>query len=61
VKKLPVLDRPTMFFEIIQRKSAKSFGKRLRPDPSGGHFKALFEAMAGAGEQGDVLIGSIIT
>ena len=28
---------PTMFFEIIQRKGAKSFGK--------GNFKALFEAI----------------
>lgn len=33
----PVEDRPTLFFEIIQRKGAKSFGK--------GNFKALFEAM----------------
>ncbi|WP_416446089.1 4-hydroxyphenylpyruvate dioxygenase [Leeuwenhoekiella sp. A16] len=33
----PVLDRPTMFFEIIQRKGATSFGK--------GNFKALFEAI----------------
>jgi 4-hydroxyphenylpyruvate dioxygenase len=33
----PVQDRPTMFFEIIQRKGAKSFGK--------GNFKALFEAL----------------
>jgi len=33
----PVLDRPTMFFEIIQRKGAQSFGK--------GNFKALFEAI----------------
>lgn len=33
----PVQDRPTMFFEIIQRKGAKSFGK--------GNFKALFEAI----------------
>ena len=33
----PVLDRPTMFIEIIQRKGAKSFGK--------GNFKALFEAI----------------
>jgi len=33
----PVVDRPTMFFEIIQRKGAQSFGK--------GNFKALFEAM----------------
>lgn len=33
----PVADRPTLFFEIIQRKGAKSFGK--------GNFKALFEAI----------------
>lgn len=33
----PVLDRPTVFFEIIQRKGARSFGK--------GNFKALFEAI----------------
>ncbi len=33
----PVGDRPTLFFEIIQRKGAKSFGK--------GNFKALFEAI----------------
>lgn len=33
----PVEDRPTVFFEIIQRKGAKSFGK--------GNFKALFEAL----------------
>ncbi len=33
----PVLDRPTLFFEIIQRKGAQSFGK--------GNFKALFEAI----------------
>ncbi len=33
----PVEDRPTMFFEIIQRKGAKSFGK--------GNFKALFESI----------------
>ena len=33
----PVEDRPTMFYEIIQRKGAKSFGK--------GNFKALFEAI----------------
>lgn len=35
----PVEDRPTLFFEIIQRKGAKSFGK--------GNFKALFEAIEG--------------
>jgi 4-hydroxyphenylpyruvate dioxygenase len=33
----PVQDRPTLFFEIIQRKGAKSFGK--------GNFRALFEAI----------------
>lgn len=33
----PVEDRPTLFFEIIQRKGAKSFGA--------GNFKALFESI----------------
>ena len=33
----PIVSRPTLFFEIIQRKGAKSFGK--------GNFKALFEAI----------------
>lgn len=33
----PVVDRPTMFFEVIQRKGAQSFGV--------GNFKALFEAI----------------
>ncbi len=33
----PVCDRPTLFFEIIQRRGARSFGK--------GNFKALFEAI----------------
>ncbi len=33
----PVEDRPTLFFEIIQRKGAQSFGK--------GNFKALFESI----------------
>jgi 4-hydroxyphenylpyruvate dioxygenase len=33
----PIEDRPTIFFEIIQRKGAKSFGK--------GNFRALFEAI----------------
>jgi len=33
----PVQDRPTVFYEIIQRKGAKSFGK--------GNFKALFESI----------------
>jgi 4-hydroxyphenylpyruvate dioxygenase len=33
----PVQDRPTLFYEIIQRKGARSFGK--------GNFKALFESI----------------
>ncbi|MBK6861749.1 MAG: 4-hydroxyphenylpyruvate dioxygenase [Saprospiraceae bacterium] len=33
----PIVDRPTLFFEIIQRKGAKSFGK--------GNFQALFESI----------------
>jgi 4-hydroxyphenylpyruvate dioxygenase len=33
----PFTDRPTLFFEIIQRKGAQSFGK--------GNFKALFESI----------------
>ncbi len=33
----PVQDRPTLFYEIIQRRGSKSFGK--------GNFKALFEAI----------------
>ncbi|MBI2793094.1 MAG: 4-hydroxyphenylpyruvate dioxygenase [Ignavibacteria bacterium] len=33
----PVEDRPTLFYEIIQRKGARSFGK--------GNFKALFESI----------------
>ena len=33
----PVQDRPTLFYEIIQRKGARSFGK--------GNFRALFEAI----------------
>jgi 4-hydroxyphenylpyruvate dioxygenase len=33
----PVEDRPTLFFEIIQRKGSRSFGK--------GNFKALFVAI----------------
>ncbi len=43
----PVQDRPTLFFEIIQRKGAKSFGK--------GNFKALFEAI----EQEQALRGNL--
>ena len=33
----PLTDRPTLFFEIIQRKGAQSFGK--------GNFQALFESI----------------
>ena len=33
----PVGDRPTLFFEIIERHGSRSFGK--------GNFKALFEAI----------------
>ena len=33
----PVEDRPTLFYEVIQRKGSRSFGK--------GNFKALFEAI----------------
>jgi len=33
----PIVDRPTFFFEIIQRKGARGFGK--------GNFKALFQAI----------------
>jgi len=44
----PICPRPTLFFEIIQRKGAKSFGK--------GNFKALFEAIEREQElRGDTL------
>lgn len=33
----PVVNRPTLFFEVIQRKGARGFGE--------GNFKALFEAL----------------
>jgi 4-hydroxyphenylpyruvate dioxygenase len=33
----PVQDRPTLFFEIIQRAGSRGFGK--------GNFRALFEAI----------------
>jgi 4-hydroxyphenylpyruvate dioxygenase len=33
----PVQDRPTLFFDVIERQGSKSFGK--------GNFKALFEAI----------------
>jgi 4-hydroxyphenylpyruvate dioxygenase len=39
----PVEDRPTVFYEIIQRKGSRSFGK--------GNFKALFEAIEREQEQ----------
>ena len=44
----PVMDRPTFFFEIIQRKGAQSFGK--------GNFKALFEAIESEQERRGTLI-----
>lgn len=43
----PIVSRPTVFFEIIQRKGAKSFGK--------GNFKALFEAI----EREQILRGTL--
>jgi len=43
----PVQDRPTVFYEIIQREGARSFGK--------GNFKALFEAI----EREQALRGSL--
>jgi 4-hydroxyphenylpyruvate dioxygenase len=43
----PVEDRPTLFFEIIERKGARSFGK--------GNFRALFEAI----EQEQALRGNL--
>ena len=33
----PIMDRPTVFFEIIERRGARGFGE--------GNFKALFEAI----------------
>ena len=43
----PVTDRPTLFYEIIQRKGSDSFGK--------GNFKALFEAIeAEQGRRGNL-------
>ena len=44
----PVEDRPTLFFEIIQRKGAQSFGK--------GNFKALFEAIESEQQKRGTLI-----
>ncbi len=33
----PIVNRPTVFFEVIERKGARGFGE--------GNFKALFEAL----------------
>ncbi|MGH9838627.1 MAG: 4-hydroxyphenylpyruvate dioxygenase, partial [Blastocatellia bacterium] len=44
----PVEDRPTLFFEIIQRKGAQGFGK--------GNFRALFEAI----EREQALRGNLV-
>jgi 4-hydroxyphenylpyruvate dioxygenase len=44
----PVQDRPTLFFEIIQRKGAQGFGK--------GNFKALFEAIEREQEKRGTLV-----
>jgi 4-hydroxyphenylpyruvate dioxygenase len=33
----PVQDRPTLFFEVIQRRGSRGFGE--------GNFKALFQAI----------------
>jgi len=43
----PVQDRPTLFFEVIQRQGARGFGK--------GNFKALFETI----EQEQALRGNL--
>src|SRR4029079_3872241 len=43
----PLEDRPTLFFEIIQRKGSRGFGK--------GNFKALFESIeAEHGKKGNI-------
>ena len=34
---MPIVNRPTVFFEVIERKGARGFGE--------GNFKALFEAL----------------
>jgi 4-hydroxyphenylpyruvate dioxygenase len=44
----PVQDRPTLFFEVIQRKGAQGFGK--------GNFKALFEAIEREQEKRGTLV-----
>ena len=43
----PIQDRPTLFYEIIQRKGSNSFGK--------GNFKALFESI----EREQILRGNL--
>jgi 4-hydroxyphenylpyruvate dioxygenase len=43
----PIVDRPTLFIEIIQRKGSRGFGA--------GNFKALFEAI----ERGQELRGNL--
>ena len=45
----PVEDRPTLFYEVIQRKGSRSFGK--------GNFKALFEAIEREQELRGNLVG----
>ena len=42
----PVEDRPTLFFEIIQRKGAKSFGK--------GNFKAFLKRLKENRQKGEI-------
>lgn len=49
----PVEDRPTLFFEIIQRKGAKSFGK--------GNFQTLFESIEAETGQEEYTLNYIIS
>ena len=46
----PVEDRPTLFYEVIQRKGSRSFGK--------GNFKALFEAIEREQDGGGICEGN---
>jgi len=46
----PLTDRPTLFFEIIQRKGAQSFGK--------GNFQALFESIEAEQERRGTLLNA---
>ena len=48
-------DQLTMFFEIIQRKGAKRFGKRLRPAIGRQLQGAVRGDRTGAGGEGDVV------